>query len=146
VAYDPAVASRSGSPLTRADLKAELKNYPTRKELRAETGKLRAETGKLGEETGKLRAEVEKLTAEIARCATKAELKAVESRLAAAIARLSIDMEGMRGTMATMATKDDMNRILTVLDGLAVDYKATWHKLVVHDHRLDALEQRCPPA
>jgi len=62
----------------------------------------------------------------------KAELAALEKRLNEKFNRLAAHVvqntEDIKDIRATMATKDDINRIVTILDSMMVTYNACWNK------------------
>lgn len=108
------MSKSNGHPVTRKALREELKAYLTRSEFRRESKKV----------------------------ATQESLNRTQesvNRLARAVGDLNARVSSIE---ARMMTRDDFNRIMKVLDGLATASKQAWAKLVVHEQRIKALEDR----
>ena len=118
------MATGNGSPVTRREFRAGLRELEARLESKLES---------------KLKNYATKKDLESGLADVRADLRATEQRLAAHILKNSTDIEEIR---RTMATKDDIDRIVTMIDGLMATYTACWQKLVVHDHRIEALQKR----
>ncbi len=107
------MSQTNGHPVTREEVRQEL-----RKELRKELGRV------------------------LKKYATQAGLERTQesvNRLARAVGDLNTRVSSLEDRMAT---KDDINRIMKVLDGMATHNKQCWAKLVVHEQRITALEER----
>lgn len=123
-------SNNNHKPVTRAELKAELSGLATKEELKGLATK---------EDLKKLATKEE-----LKKLATKEELKKLATR--EEFQRLAIRVIALEGRVERieerMATKDDIQRIMTVLDGLVATYTSCWNKLTVHDQRIKELEAK----
>jgi len=136
----PTVAGNGRHPVTRDELKAEPKRFVTKEDLRAE---LKAALKNYATKKNLERFATKK---DLERFATKEDLRSYAKQ--ETVDRLALEIVNIKDELARMnermATKDDINRITNTLDYLVLMTEKGWNKLTVHDERLRALEERCP--
>jgi hypothetical protein len=130
--------NRNGQlPVTRAELRAELRRLATKDDLKKLATKEELKKLATKEELKKLatKEELEKLATKFER-----EFQDVRMVIARETMKLQIRIERVEETMETMATKADVERIITAIDGLSAHGTAAWNKLTMHDERIRRLE------
>ena len=116
--------SNSRRAADRSEIRAIFKKYPTKTALRAYVNR-------------ELKKYINKVTLKwyLEHFVSKEDL----SRLALQVTHNTAAREKIE---ERMATKDDFNRIISMLDRLTLTSNQCWNKLVVHDERLRTLEEK----